>query len=70
MKSPYWSVKEVAAYIGISIKWVYKKKEKLPGYTYIHGLHKFHTDTFIEGLKRLSKRPPKDYGKGDNPHSL
>jgi len=69
MKSPFWSVKEVAAYIGISIKWVYKHKTKLPGYTYIHGLHKFHADTLIEGLKHLSKRPPRFRG-GDNPHAL
>lgn len=59
MQCQFLSVKEAAAILGMSNKWVYKVAKRLPGYKVICGVIKFHTDTFLKGL-RPPDRPTKD----------
>lgn len=51
MNSPYLSVKEVAAFLNKSEKWVYLNQTKLPGYFKLAGAIFFDKDILLSTLK-------------------
>lgn len=56
----YLTVKEVAALLKVSPKTIYKKKNLLPGYFNLAGLHYFDEEIFSKSLKELAAKPIKD----------
>lgn len=59
MDTRYLSVKQIAAILNISVKTVYKKRDKIPGYFNLDGMHFFDEEEFRLGLKALAKAPKK-----------
>ena len=57
MEKQYLAVCEVAEILGCSEQFVYRNKERLPGYVRIAGLIRFHKATLLDGLKPKSLRP-------------
>lgn len=57
MKSPFLTVNDVADYLGASVKWVYKNKERIPGYFKINGLIRFDRELLVQGLKEKATKP-------------
>ena len=51
IEAKFFSVKEVAVMLGKCNKWVYQRKEKIPGYTRIAGAILFNREVFLSGLK-------------------
>lgn len=66
MEKEYWAVCEVAVYLGVSDKFVYRNKEAIPGLVRIGSLIRFHVPTLKNGLAKPAKRPP----SADNKHGL
>lgn len=59
MNSPYLTVKEVSEILGRSIKWIYQKKETLPGYFKLAGSIFFDKDVLLNALKAKATKPIK-----------
>ena len=57
MKSPYLTVDEVAALLRKSSKWVYNKKQQIPGYFKLAGSIFFDREILQSHLKGLAFRP-------------
>ena len=57
MKSPYLTVDEVAALLRKSSKWVYSKKQQIPGYFKLAGSIFFDREILQSHLKGLAFRP-------------
>ena len=53
----YLSAKEVAKIFDVSVKTIYKKKFKIPGYIYLDGMHLFDEEELFKGLKQLATQP-------------
>jgi hypothetical protein len=65
MEQEYLAVCEVAKLLGCGDKFVYKHKERLPGYVRIAGMIRFHKKTLLDGLK-----PGKVVKSADNRHGI
>jgi hypothetical protein len=56
MESPYLNVKDVSTLFRKSEKWVYLKKDKIPGYFKLAGSIFFDKDVLLEALKRKGRQ--------------
>ena len=71
MKSPYLAVDEVAALLRKSTKWVYIKKEQIPGYFKLAGSIFFDREILQEHLKEQAFKPTKKVSRTyDDRHRL
>jgi predicted DNA-binding transcriptional regulator AlpA len=57
MEREYLAVCEVAQLLGCSEKFVYRNKERLPGYLKVAGLIRFHRQSLVDGLKPKRPKP-------------
>ena len=57
MDSPYLTVDEVASQLRKSNKWVYSKKQLLPGYFKLGGAIFFDREILLSRLKELAFKP-------------
>ena len=57
MKSPYLTVDEVATLLRKSSKWVYSKKDQIPGYFKLAGSIFFDCEILQSHLKEQAFRP-------------
>ena len=57
---PYLAVKEVAALLGVSDKFVYKHQKEIPGRVKIGSLIRWDKEVLTEELNRQARRPVKD----------
>ena len=57
MKSPYLTVDEVADFLRKSSKWVYTKKQQIPGYFKLGGSIFFDREILESHLKELAFKP-------------
>ena len=57
MDSPYLTVDEVASLLRKSNKWVYSKKQLLPGYFKLEGAIFFDREILLSRLKELAFKP-------------
>jgi len=72
MKSPLWTVDQVADYLGCATKTIYRLAKSIPGYIKIGGNIRFNSETLIEWAKG---KPPAEsravaLRKTSNPHDL
>ncbi len=71
MNSPYLTVDEVAGFLRKSSKWVYTKKEKIPGFFKIGGSIFFDREILQTHLKELAFKPtPKVSRNSRDKHGL
>jgi hypothetical protein len=57
MEKQYLAVCEVAELLSCSEQFVYRNKERLPGFVRIAGLIRFHKQTLLDGLKPKRPKP-------------
>ena len=71
MKSPYLTVDEVAEFLRKSSKWVYTKKQQIPGYFKLGGSIFFDREILQAHLKELAFKPtPKVSRNPSDKHGL
>ncbi len=58
------SASEVSMLLGMSIKWVYKNKTKIPGYFKIGSAIFFDKEVFYKELKKRSSKKHLDHSLG------
>lgn len=56
MKDQLWVVQQVADYIGVSAKWVYRHQKEIPGWIKIGSLIRFNPKILIEECSKPVKR--------------
>lgn len=71
MESPYLTVEEVSTLLRKSTKWVYSKKQDIPGYFKLAGSIFFDRETLSSRLKELASRPTKKTNRAyEDKHGL
>ena len=71
MKSPYLTVDEVATLLRKSNKWVYNKKEAIPGFFKLAGSIFFDREILQAHLKELAFMPTKKVNRAhEDRHGL
>lgn len=66
MKSPYLTVDEVSTLFRKSTKWVYNKKQQIPGYFKLAGSIFFDREILQDHLKERASRPAKEVSRPYN----